>query len=113
MNNGPSRRSITRFSKPEIENLFTAAKRIIRLTAFYILRAPGQQTSGRALLVIPKKIGNAPQRNKLRRQLKEILWQLEIYKQPYDWVIIAKKTPQPIIFAELKLMFAKVMADDS
>ena len=65
---------LSKFTKKEIDMLFKAVRVMGKIPAALLLGAPATQEYGRLLLVVSKKTGNAPQRNKLRRRLKDIFY---------------------------------------
>ena len=54
---------ISHFSEKEVSQLFKVAKRVLQQPTLDILMAPHKHQDGRILVVTPKKVGNAPQRN--------------------------------------------------
>ncbi len=94
-------KSLSKFSKKELDHFFAIAKSVKKNQAFTLLKAQGQSTFGRFLIVIPKKYGNAPQRNKLRRQLKSIFLGLKLYEQLSDYAIIVRPTLKNYDFKQL------------
>lgn len=53
-------------------------------------------------ITIPKKVGNAVIRNKLKRQIKNIIMENELYIQKnYNYVIIIKETALDLTYQEL------------
>lgn len=95
-------REITRFERKEIEHLFAQAKRTASYSAFTLLKAPAQKDFGRILIITSRKVGNAPERNKIRRRLKSIFFETAAYKNSWDWAIIIKKAAVALSFDELK-----------
>lgn len=94
-------KSLCKFSKKELDHFFTVAKSVKKNQAFTFLKAAAQSSFGRFLIVIPKKYGNAPQRNKLRRQLKVIFLSLKLYERPFDYAIIVRPTLRNYDFEKL------------
>lgn len=94
-------RNITKFNRPEIKFLFENAKRYSYCSAFVLLRAQQQTNLGRILIVSPKKIGNAPARNLLKRRVKAIFMHNKQYTKGFDWVLIARKKATVLSFADL------------
>jgi len=84
--------SLTKFKKSEIETLFQTASLFFKSPVFVLLRAPAMVSYGRLLLVVPKKIGSAPERNKLRRRLKSIFYQNQLFNCGKDVIFIAKSS---------------------
>lgn len=81
---------LTKFKKSEIETLFQTASLFFRSPLFILLCAPSTLSYGRLLLVISRKIGTAPQRNKLRRRIKAIFYEHELYLCKKDIIFIAR-----------------------
>jgi ribonuclease P protein component len=81
----------------EFRHVFSAGnKKIGNYVIIYIL--PGQQQNNRVGIVIKKEIGNAVQRNKIKRILREI-WRTKCNQliSGYDLVILVRKK---IIYAK-------------
>jgi ribonuclease P protein component len=104
-------RKITQFTKQEIDLLWKKVHPVIKHDGFILLKAPRQGTFGRILIVIPKKIGNAPVRNKLRRQIKAIFYENELFKKDYDWIIITKKPITSLNFQDLSTLLLAAMGN--
>lgn len=86
-------RKLTQFTKKEIDTLFNKAHRVLSQDGLTILIGPRQKDFGRILIMASKKIGSAPIRNKLRRQLKSIFYEHKFYQKEWDWIIL----PKPIV----------------
>ncbi|MCX5922553.1 MAG: ribonuclease P protein component [Candidatus Dependentiae bacterium] len=65
------------------------------------LRRTGRRT-GRILVVTPRRIGNAPERNKIRRQLKALYYELKLAERGYDCVVIIKPEGKKLAFEAIK-----------
>ena len=102
-------RQITRFAKTEVDYLFQHARCIFRNKLFTILSAPAQQSIGRILIITSKKVGNAPQRNKIRRQIKSLFYEEKLYELPYDYAIIVQKQAIELSYSDLKALLLKVV----
>ena len=94
-------RKLTQFAKKEIDTLFKKARRVLSQDGLTILIGPRQQDFGRILIMASKKIGNAPTRNKLRRQLKAIFYEQKLYEKDWDWIILPKPEITKKSFQEL------------
>ena len=99
-------RKITQFRKSEIEQLWKKARRVVTYDGLHILKAPRSQELGRILMVIPKRIGSAPTRNKLRRQIRHIFYETQLFNGDADWIVIARPGAQEIPFSKLQELFA-------
>lgn len=95
-------RKITQFTQSEIRQLFHTARTIYRHAGLSIRIAPRLGDSGRLLIITSRKVGTAPERNKLRRQLKAIFYQEKLYKSPYDYIVHTTKESTLLTFQELK-----------
>lgn len=95
-------RRITQFTRDEIKRLFQTARTVYRQAGLAIKRAPRQGDIARVLVVTPKKMGKAPQRNKIRRQIKALFYQEKLYTVPYDFIIFCSKESISLSFQELK-----------
>lgn len=99
----PATRKFSRFSKKEIEKLLFSARRICCYPGIIDIRImPKSIDLARILIIIPRKAGNAPQRNLIRRRIKAIFYEEKLYSKQYDWVIFVKKNTQLYSFSELK-----------
>lgn len=97
----PGRRHFFTFHAKEIARLFKVSKRYFRHLAFDLLIHTKTLEYGRLLVVTPKAIGNAPERNKVRRRLKEIFYVNQLYSRGYDCIIIVKKDGSSLSFEAL------------
>ncbi len=97
-------REITRFTKKEIDKLFELARRILKSPGLTILLAPQQKNFGRILIIASRKVGTAPERNKIRRRLRSIFYEEKFYELPFDCAIIVNKHAVNLSFDELKAL---------
>jgi len=95
------------FKKPEISRLFKQARRIYRSRELDILSAPRAKEYARLLIITPKKIGNAPQRNKIKRRLRAIFYENNLFESAADMIAIAKKDSIDIPFEALKKVLVR------
>ena len=102
-------RNLSRFTKKEIDALFKKARRVIKHQGLHILVAPKQKEYGRILIIASRKTGNAPTRNKIRRRLKSIFYEQELYKQEYDCIVIVKKEGPLLTFEQLKKLLVQAI----
>ncbi len=92
------------FTQKEISQLFKHARRVLKHPGIHVLLAPATQQLGRILVITPKKIGNAPTRNRIRRRLKAIFHENKPFEQGKDCVIVVKPTGPKLSFDELKAL---------
>lgn len=102
-------RALTQFSQEEIKALFQAARTVLREKGLEIRKAPTTNPFGRLLLVIPKKVGNAPKRNLIRRRIKSIFYQEKFYEKKYDFLCFVYPHATLLSFAELKELLVKAL----
>ena len=95
-------RKISKFTKREIDYLFEHGRRVFRAKQGTILIAPRQGEFGRVLIIASRKVGNAPERNLIRRRIKSIFYEEKLYDRPYDSVIIVQKSVVELSFGQLK-----------
>lgn len=102
-------RKLTQFTKKEIDQLWKSAHPALKHDGFLLLKAPSQGDFGRILLVISRKVGTAPVRNKLRRRIKSIFYEHEIYDQEFDWIFFARPAATKLSFQELESLLIGAM----
>lgn len=95
-------RNITLFKKKEILELIKNSKLISQTPFCDLKRAKSIEPIGKILIIIPKKVGSAPKRNKIKRRIKAIFYQEKLFELPYNFVIFIKPTNQEISFEQLK-----------
>lgn len=103
-------RRITHFTRREIELLFAAAKRVIYSPFLDIRCAPAQQEIGRVLVVASRRVGSAVERNLLKRRIRSIFYEKELYKTSFDWVILARPSITTRSFSDLKALLLRAHA---
>ena len=62
---------------------------------------------GRILLITSAKVGNAPERNLLRRRSKAIFYQEKMFTQGLHYVAIFKKPATKLSYDQLKTIFTQ------
>ncbi len=92
---------ISRFTKQEISEIFKKARRAVRRPGLDILCAPAAKKTGRILVITPRKVGSAPQRNLVRRRLKAIFYEKKLFERGFDCVVIVKKPGVLLTFETL------------
>lgn len=100
---------ISRFSRKEIDHLFTNGKANYKSKELVILTAPCLLAFGRVLLITSRKVGNAPERNLLRRRSRAIFYEEQLFHCKKDTVIIFKSPAKNLSFEELKALLIKIL----
>jgi ribonuclease P protein component len=103
-------RSTAKLTKKDIKVLFSRAKRVFGRSELFILLAPTINPIGQLVIVTSRLVGNAPERNKVRRRLKAIFYEELLYRQLYNCIVIIKKGGAKIPFAILKESLLKAYA---
>ena len=100
-------RKLTQFSKGEIDRAFASAKRVVKHPGLTLLSAPKQGDFARILIVVSRKVGTAPQRNKLRRQIKTIFFEDKMFEGERDLIALLRAPATELTFDELKKLLLK------
>lgn len=100
-------RLISQWTKPEIAKVFKQARRCLKHSGLDILLHQKMYEKGRLLVVTPGKIGNAAQRNKVRRRLKALFYEDKFMDQAYDCIIVVKKDGISFTFEQLQELLIK------
>jgi len=95
------------FKRPEISLLFKQARRIYKSRELDVLSAPRAMDYARLLIITPKRIGNAPLRNKIKRRLRALFYENHLFEGPADMVIIIKKEGATLPFESLHAVLLK------
>lgn len=102
-------KSLSKFSKKELDTFFKHAKRVYKDQAFTILTHPTGDAFARVLIAVPKKYGNAPERNLIKRRLKSIFREEKLYEKKYNTAFIIRPEAKKLSFQELKDLCLKVL----
>ena len=95
---------LSNFSQKEVTQLFKNARRVVKHPGIHVLVAPASKPEGRILVVTPKRIGNAPTRNRIRRRFKALFHENKLNQQGKDCVIIVKKEGTALPFDKLETL---------
>jgi ribonuclease P protein component len=93
---------LTQFTQKEVADLFRRARTVLRNPFFNFLIAQQTKEFGRILIVTPRRIGSAPQRNQLKRRIRSIFYEERLFERGYDCIIICKKAATTLTFEQLK-----------
>jgi ribonuclease P protein component len=95
-------KEISKFTRREIEHLFKHARCLFKAASCTVLAAPRQGAFGRILIITSAKVGNAPERNLIRRRIKSIFYEEKLFEYSVDCAFIAQKKLVDLSFPELK-----------
>lgn len=93
---------ISKFTKKEINHIFQTGKAIYKSKELVLLTAPCILQFSRILLITSRKVGNAPERNLLRRRCRAIFYEERLFEQGKDCVVIFKASAKNLSFDQLK-----------
>lgn len=115
----PLFRDLFSFKKKEVSSLFVRACRKGAIRGLLLLqdglsshaeeKNVSVPTFGRLLIVVPRKVGNAVVRNRLRRQIKAIFWEHELYQKPCDSILLVYQQATNLSFSELSDFLKKFL----
>jgi ribonuclease P protein component len=98
-------RQLFRFSQKEVCFSFDHIVDRRNYRGFKLLKAPlfrNDNSYGKLLVVTPRAAGKATERNRLRRQIKNIFFQEHCYQVPCTWIIIVYPKAKCVGFDAIK-----------
>lgn len=90
------------FTKLEISKLFRSSRLALTRDEIDIRLSPTHEPPGKLLLVIPRKVGTAVERNLIKRRIKSIFRENRLYLLPYTFSIFARKKILDLSFEDLQ-----------
>jgi ribonuclease P protein component len=97
-------KKLSHFSRKEVQQFFASARSAFKSDALTVLIAPRTKDCSHLLVVASRKVGNACQRNKIKRRLRAIFYENKLYEKPGDLAIIVRKPATGLTFDELKTL---------
>ena len=95
-------RALTSFTPHEIKKLLYQGRLICTDAVLDIKALPIKRAFAKILIVTPKKIGSAPQRNLIKRRIKSLFYEEKLYERSHDFAVFCKKGSTKLSFQELK-----------
>ena len=95
-------KELSRFTQQEIKTILKKARRVYKGTGLDILLHPTTKPFGRILVITSAKVGSAPERNRIRRRLKDIFYKQQLNDRNLDSIVIIKKPGIALGYDELK-----------
>lgn len=95
-------KQISKFKQKEIDLLFKTTQAAYKSKELTILSAPCTLSFARVLLITSRKVGNAPQRNLLRRWGRSIFYEDKLFEKNRDCVVIFKSPAKNLTFEQFK-----------
>lgn len=100
---------LSTFKNDEVRHIFRSAVYREKFMGLDLLLAPSFLSHGRILVVTSKKTGNAAKRNLIRRRLKAIFYEEQLFEKQLDIIIIIKKEGIGKSFDELKSLLLQAV----
>ena len=102
-------RAITAIRPQERKKLLRQARLVLQHPGLDVRAAKKMGEMGHILIVTPKKVGTAPERNLIRRRFKAIFYEEQLYEKPFDLIIFAKKDIHLLSFQDLKSLLKQAL----
>lgn len=98
------------FKESEVKEIIRKAKRVLRHPGLDVLLNPAPEINnfGRILVITSRKVGNATERNLIRRRIKSIFYQEKLYEQKVDYICFIKPGGCLLTFDELKSIILSI-----
>lgn len=108
-NTTPAVRSLSVFQTAEIRQLFAQARLALKVPPIEIRTAPAHKGFGRILIVVPRRVGTAPQRNLIKRRFKAIFYEQKLFEYKRDVLIFTAPGAAQLSFDVLKKYLHKAV----
>jgi ribonuclease P protein component len=103
-------RAITSFTEREIRTLFYKARTQVKHMSLEIRVANATGDFGRMLIVIPRVVGTAPERNLIKRRLKAIFYQRKLYARKQDCIALVRKGAHKLSYDQLEALLTTAVS---
>ncbi|MCK4651429.1 ribonuclease P protein component [Candidatus Babeliales bacterium] len=95
-------KQLFQFKQKEIKEAFEKATLKDKILGLKLLQAPSDKDFGKLLIVIPAKTGTAYKRNKIRRQIKAIFYEENLFKKATNSILFVYKQSLNLTFEQIK-----------
>lgn len=96
------------FSRKEIDAAFKQAQRQASINGLKLLFSDkAMDDHGKLLIIVPKSFGNAPKRNRIKRQIKSIYFEEKLYEKKIASILLVYKEARDLSFEQLKKFLVK------
>ena len=92
---------ISRFTPREVQTVFAQGRRYSFDPGLTFIIAPRLGNKGRILVITPRKLGNAIERNTLRRRLKAAFFEMGLYTRGFDCLVLSRRKAVALPFQKL------------
>lgn len=99
---------ISRFKDSEVKQIFKTARLKEKVMGLEFFLAPSLLDYGKILVVTPKKSGNAPDRNLIRRRAKAIFYENKLFENKVNCLLIVRKEGINTDFDTLKKLLLDI-----
>lgn len=93
---------MTRLSRTEVLSLLKNARMVCRHVGLDVRAAQRSADLGKILIIIPRKVGSAPERNLIRRRIKAVFYEERFFELPFDWVFFVKPEATAWHFSQMR-----------
>lgn len=101
-------KKISSFTQTDIKKLLEAARVRVRIPGLRILTASSLLPDyGRVLIITPRRSGNSPQRNLIRRRIKALFIEDKLYEKGFDFVVVVRREGIDTSFGTLKKLLSR------
>lgn len=76
-------------------------------------QAPEGQPTGKMLIIIPRRAGKAHDRNRIRRQIKDIFYTQQLFIPKATYIVLVYQQARWLTFDQLKNFFCQNIKIDS
>jgi ribonuclease P protein component len=101
---------ISRFTPREVQAVFAQGKRYSFSPGLTFVIAPGLKALGRILVVTPRKLGNAIERNTLRRRFKAAFVENNLAAENYDVIVLSRRKVLALTYQQLVALLLAAFA---
>ena len=95
-------RTLTSFSLAEIKQLIYQGRPIYKSTCLDVKALQTGRPLSKILVITPRKIGSAPQRNLIKRRLRSLFYEERLYTCGYNLAFFCKKGSADLSFSDIK-----------
>ena len=97
-------RSLFSFSKQEVSSSFNSVNQSLKIDGLKLLKSKEDfcKEHGKLLIIVPKKVGKAFLRNKIRRQVMEIFYTKKLYQKKVTSILLVYPNATKLKFKDFE-----------
>ncbi len=92
---------MSRFTPREVRSVFAQGRRYSFDPGLTFIIATRLGDKGRILVITPRKLGNAIERNTLRRRFKAAFFEMGLYTSGFDCLVLSRRKAVALPFQQL------------